>query len=210
MRTIPNNDHRQFNDPSIWIPLFEISLGEDTYYYTPNPEPVFADGNEYVPFPVILEEVTEDGKGEISTVRLVCSNVEGMLSTKLKQVRNVDGQLVTFKVYSVQVGDVIYEETLEIVKIVEITPQTVVFELGIWNPFLTNLVQEKFLRDFCWNTYKGKGCWIKKSDGSYISPTGFTAGNPDSCNRTLADCKRHNNVMRFNSFPGIPGGIGYV
>jgi len=210
MRTIPGNEHRQFNDPSVWIPLFEITLGEDTYYYTPNPETVTVDGNDYRPFPVVLEELSEDGKGEIATVRLVCGNIDGLLSTKLKQTRNVDGQLVTFKIYSVQAEDVIYEETLEIVKIVEITPQTVVFELGVWNPFLTTLLQEKFLRDFCWNIYKGRGCWIKKSDGTYISPSGFVTGSPDTCNRTLADCKRHANILRFNAFPGIPGGVGYV
>ena len=86
----------------------------------------------------------------------------------------------------------------------------IVFELGNWNPFMTKLLQEKFLRDFCWNRYKQSGCWIKKSDCTYTQPSGFTTGSPDTCTRQLSDCKRHTNELRFNAFPGIPGGGGYV
>jgi len=211
MKTITGNDHRQFNAPSIWIALFDITIGDNTYYYTPNLEAITADGHNYEPFPVMLDELTSDGKGEIATVRLICGNIAGLLSTAIKDSsRNVDGEIITFKVYSVDQAAVIYEEDLEILKIEEITTNTIVFELGNWNPFMTKLLQEKFLRDFCWNRYKQSGCWIKKSDCTYTQPSGFTTGSPDTCTRQLSDCKRHTNELRFNAFPGIPGGGGYV
>jgi phage-related protein len=31
-----------------------------------------------------------------------------------------------------------------------------------------------------------------------------TASIPDSCNKTITDCKRHNNIARFGGFPNIP------
>jgi len=31
-RIIPDNDHRNFNKPSIWVPLFEITLDTQTLY----------------------------------------------------------------------------------------------------------------------------------------------------------------------------------
>jgi len=204
-RIIPDNDHRNFNKPSIWVPLFEITLDTQTLYYTPNQEEIVADGHTYVPFPVMLDEIRDDGKGEICTVQLTISNIDGILGGYIKQSGSVDGQSIVFKQYSVEKDDIVYQENLEILKCGPITDEAIVLELGTFNPFMVSLLQEKYLTDFCWNRYKGKGCWIKKIAGTYAQPGGFTAGAPDTCNHTLADCERHTNVLRFNSFPGIPG-----
>jgi phage-related protein len=212
MRSIPLNDHRNFNEASTWVPLFEITLAPgDVQYLTPCPTPVTVDGHTYQPFPIMLEELRDDGKGEIATVRLVVSNVEGLLGTRIKQSSSgLDGQPIAFKIYSVEQDLVVYEETLEISKVGPITTQSIVFELGMFNPFTVRLLQEKFLRDFCWNRYKGNGCWVRRSNGSFAQPALFVAGDPDSCGKHLEDCDRHNNVLRFNSFPGIPGGGAFV
>lgn len=214
-KMIPDNDHRGFNQPSVWVPLFEIQLDAQTLYYTPNPEEIIADGNTYTPFPVMLDEIRDDGKGEIATVQLIISNIDGVLGSYLKQSGSVDGQSVIFKIYSAEKNMVVYQETLEILKCGPITDEAIVLELGTFNPFLVSLHNERYLTDFCWNVYKGRGCWIKRVNGSYSRPVGFVEGSPDSCKRTLEDCERHCNEMRFNAFPGIPGsawigGGGYV
>jgi phage-related protein len=210
-RIVPFNDHREFNEPSTWIPLFEIVLPDETHYLTPNPEEVAADGHTYLPFPIMLNEVREDSSGTISTVQLTCSNIGGTLGTKLKQFNYaIDGYGVTFKQYSVQRDAVVYEEYLEIIKVGAITKESFILELGTFNAWLAQLLQEKYLSNFCWNRYKQLGCWIMKSDRTFISPVGFVLGSPDTCNKNVTDCKRHNNVVRFNSFPGIPGSGGFV
>ena len=210
-RIIPYNDHREFNNPSSWVPLFDVQLAPgDVQYLTPSSDAITADGHDYQSFPVMIEELNDDGKGEISTVRMIVSNVEGLLGTKIKQSSGVDGQPIIFKVWSIEQGAVVYEETLEIIKVGPITTTTIVFELGMFNPFTVRLLQEKFLRDFCWNRYKGQGCWVSRSTGLFATPAAFVAGTPDSCTKKLADCDRHNNVLRFNSFPGIPGSGGFV
>lgn len=212
MRTIPFNDHREFNNPSTWVPLFDVQLAPgDVQYLTPSPDAITADGHEYQSFPMMLEELRDDGKGEIATVRLIVSNVEGLLGTKIKQATTaIDGQPIIFKIFSVEKNTVVYEETLEISKVGPITNQSITFELGMFNPFTVRLLQEKFLRDFCWNRYKSQGCWVKRSNGIYAMPAIFVTGTPDSCTKKRSDCDRHNNIMRFNSFPGIPGGGGFV
>lgn len=210
MRIIPENDHRTFQNPSTWVPLFEIDTGTETLYLTPSPTSVTVDSNEYLPFPVMLEELRDDGKGEISTVQLVCSDIEGTLSTAIKASGSIDGNNVTFRIYSVELDDVVYEEVLEIISCGPMTAQSISFELGMFNPFTVKLLQQKFLKDFCWNRYKGEGCYILQSDGTYAAPSGFTAGSPDTCNHKLDDCIRHTNVSRINTFPGIPGGGGFV
>jgi lambda family phage minor tail protein L len=210
VKTIPDNDHRNFASPSVWVGLFALTIGATTYYLTANPGAITVDGHTYSPFPIYLDEIREDGKGEVSSVRLTVSNIEGALSTAIRTSRNVDGATVVFSVYSVDAADVIYEETLEILRIEAITTKSITFELGIFNPFLARLLQEKFLNDFCWNTYKGRGCYILLAVGTYSAPSGFTAGTPDTCGRTLDECRRHANETRYNGFPGIPGKGGYV
>ncbi len=211
MISIPGNDHRSFHTPSVWVPLFDVRISDSVVFYlTPSPDPITADGHDYIPFPVMLDELRDDGKGEIATVHLTVSNVSGALSDAIKNNPAVDGQPITFKVWSVQQAAVVYEETLEIIKVGPITPQSITFDLGMFNPFFAQLLSEKFLRDFCWNRYKGSGCWYSKSDGAYLSPSGFTTGTPDSCTKKRLDCDRHTNITRFTSFPGIPGGGGFV
>lgn len=203
-KTIPENDHRNFNRPSTWVPLFDILI-DPPLYYTPNHEEIVADGHAYQPFPVILDEVRDDGKGEVSSVQLVCSNIDGVLGTRLKQAGSIDGEGIRFKIWSVAKSAVVYEEYLEILSCGPITDETISLTLGNFNLFVVTLLQEKYLTDFCWNRYKGKGCWIGKIDGSYLQPANFAAGSPDVCRHNLVDCERHANVMRFNAFPGIPG-----
>lgn len=210
MRTIPGNDHRSFQTPSTWVALFQIDIGTEILYLTPNHTTFTADGQEYQPFPIMLEEITDDGKGDINTVQLVCSDIEGTLSTAIKRSGSIDGNGVVFRVFSVEEDAVIYEESLEVIHCGPINSQTITFELGMFNPFTAQLLVEKFLTDFCWNRYKGKGCWITKADGTFLQPSGFTAGSPDSCTHKMSDCDRHGNILRFNSFPGIPGGGGFV
>jgi len=209
-RTIPNNDHLNFNQPSIWVALFDIELAGDIYHYTPNPEGITADGYTYEPFPVMLEGLQEDASGNIAQMRLILSNIEGALSEKFKETREVEGYSIVFKQYSIDAAAVVFEETLEIIAVDDITQDFVALSVGIFNPFLAQLLTEKYLTDFCWNRYKGKGCWITASDGTYIQPSGFTAGSPDTCSHDIADCTRHGNTKRLNAFPGIPGGGGYV
>ena len=205
------NEHRNFNNPPIWIPLFEITVAGETFYLTPNFDTITVDGHDYTPFPITLDELVEDGQGEVSTVKLALSTIDNTLSTAIKRATSsIEGQPVLFKQYSVGRASVVYEERLEIVKVGPITVTAIILELGTFNPFLIQLLQEKFMRDFCWNRYKGKGCWIASATGGYISPASFVAGSLDSCNHKLLDCRRHNNVLRMNSCPGIPGGGAYV
>jgi phage-related protein len=209
-RNIPGNDHRNFNNPPMWAALFDIALPTETFHYTVVNDVITVDGIRYTPFPMYLEEITEDGKGEVANIKLIVSNIGGVLSDQIKRSNQVEGSQITFKIYSYAQEAIIYEESLEIIKVGPISRENISFELGTFNPYLVRLLQEKFLRDFCWNRYKAKGCWILKSDGTYMQPAGFTTGSPDTCIRRYSDCVRHLNINRFNSFPGIPGGGGFV
>ena len=70
------NEHRNFNNPPIWIPLFEITVAGETFYLTPNFDTITVDGHDYTPFPITLDELVEDGQGEVSTVKLALSTID--------------------------------------------------------------------------------------------------------------------------------------
>ena len=143
MLMIPGNDHRSFNIPSIWIPLFDVQTAPgNVLYLTPSPEAVTADGHDYQPFPVMIDELRDDGKGEVATVELTVSNITGTLGTTIKTNPAIDGQPVTFKVWSVEQGAVVYEETMEIIRVKQISAESITIELGMFNPFLTRLLSE--------------------------------------------------------------------
>lgn len=210
-RSIPNQDHLKFGDPSTWIPLFDILIDPDPLYLTPNRDAIYTDNHTYLQFPIILDEVQQDGKGEVSTVTLTASFIDGVLPQKIKDGLDVEGVPIIFKVYSVAQDCVVYEEYLEIIAVKAITTQTVTFDVGMFNPFMAKLLTERFLSDFCWNTYKGAGCYLTRwYDGTFVAHSEFVAGSPDTCNQKLIDCTRHMNVARFRSYPGIPGAGGFV
>lgn len=212
-RTVASNDHLKFNNPSIWIPLFEVEIDSTTYYMTPNPTSITYSGNSYTSFPMVLEEISDDGKGEITSARLICSDIEGIFATTLKASGSIDGNPLKFLVYSVDLEDVVYEENLEITKCSSATKETVSFELGMFNPITIKLLQQKFISNFCWNMYKGKGCYILTPSLTYLPPANFTVtavGIGDTCSKIIDDCTLHGNVLRFNGFPGIPGRGGFV
>ena len=210
MTDIPENDHRSFQTPSTWIPLFEVDTGGSILYLTPGSVSQTVDGHEYLPFPIMMDEMSQNDQGEVKNVKLICSDIEGTLVTTLKQTGSIDGNDVVFKIYSVEIGEVVLEEYLQIIHCGPCIEGTVTFELGMFNPYMVKLLQEKFFRDFCWNRYKQKGCWITKRDGTFLQPADFTAGSPDTCDHTLTDCIRHTNALRISTCPGIPGYGGYV
>ena len=67
------------------------------------------------------------------------------------------------------------------------------------------------MRDYCWNIYKGKGCWVKQLFGSeeYVIPADHSLQTEEewnsSCDKSLEDCLEadRDNVGRFNSYPGV-------
>lgn len=203
---IPDLDHREFANPSTWIPLFEIDISPQYFRFTPNPVEVVIGDNTYKPFPVQINEIRDDGKGEVAEVTLTVSNVAGLVSTAIRNAGYIDGNDIVFSIYSVEKAEVVYSDTLEIISVGPITDEAVTIQVGMFNPFMISLLQQKFVRDFCWNTFQGEGCWIKQSDGTYAAPTGFTnSGSGTFCKHTIEDCEHsHNNVLRANLFPGIP------
>ena len=105
---------------------------------------------------------------------------------------------------SAATDNILVSESLEVLKVSSVSSNTIVMELGPFNPYLVTYLQERYLKDFCWNTYKGKGCYILQPDGTYTKPNGETF-DESTCDKTLATCKALNkkNTARFNAVPTL-------
>lgn len=108
---------------------------------------------------------------------------------------------IVWKEDSTATDNIVFEEVQEIIKTGPITKKSITLEIGVFNPYLVKLLQRKYLTDFCWNTYKGKGCYISKPDGTFLAPSGFT--DHGSCDKSLSDCINNTNTSRFNAFPTL-------
>jgi len=110
-------------------------------------------------------------------------------SVDLGQPAPPDWKVFRIDSYSVRDGQIIIEA-------LETLPQDL--RLGI--PLLFR---------HCPFRYKGPGCWeVDEATGALNAPAGFDAGDPDDCNRTIEDCKRHfpnwaTDGLRFGGFIGV-------
>jgi len=259
-QTITNNEHLKYNVPSIWIPLIDINVDDTTtYYYTSSAYSITISGNNYSPFPFELEDFSQDSNGEATNIRLVCGNIEGLLSSKIQELGSIDGQTINFKICIIpkpwqishvySVGDTIYTQChificttggtsdsteptwnsgiggytndstvvwkedsantdnilidydLEILSVGPVTTESITFIVGNFNPYLIKLLQEKYLKNFCFNVYKGDGCYIKQQDNTYLKPNS-AAFSATTCDKTIYTCSGYDkqNTSRFNSF----------
>ena len=265
----------KFNNPKIFLPLFELDTGSETLYLTPHSEILVINGQSYQPFPCQREETTEVSSGDIPTCRTVWSDITGTLSDRLKSSGSIDGEKAVYKLaiipnvwlpnttYSAgdkvygssmedssvfytariykcttpgtsaakepawntgiglttadnsvvwtedsvdPVNNILFSETLEIIKCYGLTDEQIVLDLGIFNPYEAQLLQEKYLKNFCWNVYKGEGCWIKQPPPTvpaYTAPNGCNFAN--ACRKNLVDCMSADklNTARFDAYPAL-------
>lgn len=89
-------------DPSALLSLFVLdgtSIGLSTVYYFHNGtnplfQPVVFNGVTYTPFPVVMTDMSTDGKGTISRPKLAVSNINGFISALLLQNQQLNGATI--------------------------------------------------------------------------------------------------------------------
>lgn len=101
-------------DPSTLLSLFELDArsvnGSRLYFHAGvngRYEPVVFDGIEYTPFPIEITDVEIDGKGTLPRIKIMASNINGILSLILSEASNLIGaKIIRRKVYARYIDDV--------------------------------------------------------------------------------------------------------
>ena len=180
----------------VWLLLAEIAVtGEDTIRLVNNNENITFQGQTYYMFPFQLSPVKESSS-ELSNTTLAVSNVTGAIQQIVEQYDGIVGAKVKVFAINTNVPDYIAAEENFVVTGTTADSNNVTFKLGTDFLFTKRFPNTRILKDYCPFKYKGKRC-------------GYT-GNLETCEKTLADCRLHNNNVRFGGEPTIPQGGLYV
>ena len=149
-------------------------------------------GVTYTKFPIQYENITENSKGEIDTVRLTVGNASRVIEAYLTTY-DLRGKQVTIRtVFADQLADTdAYIDDIYFIDSYTADEESVQFSLSSKFDVLDiQLPGRTFLRNYCQWKFKSTEC-------------GY-AGGETACNKTLARCRVLANQVRFGGFPSIP------
>lgn len=147
-------------------------------------------GQTWTPFPFELDEVGESSKGEITNLVVRVSNVTRILEYYLEKGNGGVGSEVIIRIVH---SELLNEAALFTYSMFVIEVKTdnkwVTFTLGSENSILRRAPRGRMVKNFCNFRYKGQRCQY--------------SGALSTCDKTLTDCRKHNNSSRFGGFPGV-------
>lgn len=179
-----------------WLVLLEIKISEtQVIRVVRNTEDIEWNGLTWYSFPFDLEDITEDSQGEIPTVTVKVSNVTKTVQRYIEETNGAVGANVTLYVVHSKHLDYSVPEIEEsfTVRSIKCDPYWVSFTLSGDFPTLRRIPETRYLKDYCPFKFRGIECGYKQEDDA-------------ECNKTLDDCRKLDNSLRFGGEPSIPEG----
>jgi lambda family phage minor tail protein L len=180
--------------------------GSDKCFAAYNHDVVF-DGVTYTAFPITHDQITENTKGEIDSVKVQCSNVSRLIEYYLQNY-DLRGKKVSIKLVDADLLDNpdAYIEHVNFIDSYTSNVKDVVFTLmskfDILNLMLPSIL---WMRDWCqWEFASPAVRALGRGD-----ECGYT-GAETTCNRSWQRCQALGNSRRFLGARAIPGRRGYV
>ena len=188
LSAISKAEKNKLSTDSCFLILLEIRL-QNTVYICYNNEDITWGGHTYIAFPFEIGEVTEDETAD-PNVSLKVSNVaRGMQWYVEDSGGGVGTEVILRVVNSLNLNGAADLEEYFVVTACKIDEQWIDFTLGNGYSAKTRRPIDRYMKNNCPFKYKGIRC-------------GYN-GNLTTCQHTLADCRAHNNSVRFGGFPGI-------
>ncbi|MCK9603575.1 MAG: hypothetical protein M0R66_04370 [Candidatus Omnitrophica bacterium] len=197
-----------------WIWLYEGTLAQNpdptpspTFYLTSTDHVVTWAEQEFLPYPLIHEDLEANSAGELPTCRLKLSNVTREFSRYLWLGKGMIGQTVTIRlVHSalLEVAEAKIEWTWE-VRAATVTSEGIVLSLELPNYFDVASPTGIYARDRCSFRYKDPETCGYVGDLTFCDKTIFGAAGCQAHGLDEAAAGRPIRHPRINrAFPGIP------
>jgi lambda family phage minor tail protein L len=189
--------NKQANKPLFLYKVYAYD-GTNHLYYAEAPTDITFDSQVYVAFPVTHDFISESSSGQISQVRLKCSNVSRAIQAYLEAYDLRGKRVDIIMVWA----DKLDEPTNKLVDTYYIDNYssnerdaefTLTSKLDVIDLLLPS---GKYLRTHCRWAFKSTEC-------AY-------SGAETECDRTFQRCKVLANQVRFGGFPSIPFRNVYV
>lgn len=203
LSAIAKAEKNKISSDSAWIVCLKIEItGAPVIRICANNEPITWQYETWTPFPFDIDDMSEDSKGELSTLNVKVSNVTRALVPYIEAGNGGLGSKVSlYIVNSKNLASITpeVEETFVVTK-VSYNTQWVAFELGSGYPEQSRRPERRLFKNYCQFEYCGVECGAVPS----IKNTYPT------CKRTLADCRERGNNTRYGGEYSIPEGGLYV
>lgn len=177
---------------SAWLVLLELKFKDTVLYFVRNTENITWDNKIWQAFPFELEDIKEDTKGEVPSLKLRVGNQTRQVQKYIRAVAGGLGCYAIIRVVNSKHLDV-YEPDLELEFIVEEAESDenwVSFTLGGENTNAMRYPRRRIIKDFCPFAFKGIEC-------------GYS-GSATSCQKTLFACRALGNSVRFGGEYSTP------
>lgn len=186
---------------SAMLVLFEIKLAKlpEPITIVLNNENVEWNGQTWVGFPLELDDITEDSKGETPSLSFKVSNVDRTMQGYMEQGSGaVGGTVDVIVINSDHLDEVepIFRESFAIVKS-NVNEEWATFTLGPSYSMTSRRPYDRYNKNHCPFKYGDIVCGVG---------IGVLAQFPQ-CDKTLTACRERGNSIRFGGEPAIPGGF---
>ena len=185
-----------------WLVLLKIVAKQnptEPIYLVRNRDKITWNGAEWIPFPFDMDDINDDGQGEIQSLTVKVSNVTRVIQGYIEELSGGVDATVTVLVVNSNHLDVTAPSVEEEFSVTGTScdDQWVYFSLGPAYPVSSRRPERRYLKNFCQFEYCGIECGL---------PESIKAQAP-TCDKTLISCKNRGNSHRYNGEPSIQGGI---
>lgn len=165
---------------------------ERNLYLSESAADVVYNGMTYTAFPIAVEPISESTSGEIDAIRVKVGNAGRVLQYYIETYELRGKKLGIKMVWADALADLDnYIEYIFYIDKYDMSALQIIFTCSSKFDILdVELPFGKYMRGVCRWIYKSSEC-------GYV-------GGLTTCNRTMADCRVHLNILRFGAFPSIP------
>jgi lambda family phage minor tail protein L len=186
---------------SIFYVLLEIIIPgiTDSITITNNGDDVPWNGKTWLAFPFEIQELTEDGSGEVPQWTISLDNRQRVIERYLSQydqylkVNGIEGNEIKCNCYVVNSKELDNTEPIKAVFFTlnqpKTTSETATFTLNADSPFGIIVPKRRFIQTYCYWKFKSTEC-------GYI-------GTGSACDKSLEQCRSYGNTLRFGGFPSV-------
>lgn len=168
---------------SVWIVLLEVETPDGSICLASNNKDIEWGGRTWTAFPFIIDQLKQE-KDELIEVPVRISNVSRFIEYYVEYYDGLIGKQVVLRVVN---SEFLNEESPEVEENFVIVSASTdatwcTFKLGSGFPLRQRFPRNRILKDFCPFAYGGKECGAQKVG---------------TCGKTLSECFKHQNTIRF-------------
>ena len=179
----------------VYLLLMDLIYKGESIHLVYNNEDFEFNGVTYTAYDFKVSSL-KTNESELPDSTLTVSNITGTIQRIIEEYGGINGAEVVLRVVNTNVKTVADEEEHFVVTGVSANNTDVSIKLGMSISTTKRFPPIRILKDSCQFKYKGRKCGYK--------------GDIEKCNKTLADCRKHNNSKRYGGCATVPQGGLYV